>query len=447
MPSIVALALCCIFVLFLLRLDRKQYPEASLALWIPTIWMLINATKPLAIWFGSGGATMEEGSPLDRNLLTLLAIVAIGILIKRGFDWSTVLKDNPWAVALLGFMLLSVLWSSMPFVSLKRWLRVFIAVLMALVVASEREPINALKTIFRRMIYILIPFSIMLIKYYPSLGVEYGRWSGRLMWIGVASQKNSLALLCLFSSIFLVWTHIQRRQNAEPTIASYQQLIDICLFTISIWMFLGPNHTPKYSATSTAALCIGLLTLAALFGLKRKKALPRANSLSLVVVCLIALGTLVPFFGALFLRDVAQFFGRDETLTGRSDIWAYLIPYASRHLLLGYGFGGFWTDAMRAATSSHAHNGYLDIILNTGLVGLALFSSFFITGCRRARECMENDFNWGCLWISILIMAVAHNMGESSVTGFTGLFGGTLLFMLIIHKPSRELSVTRPGSK
>jgi hypothetical protein len=65
---------------------------------------------------------MEEGSPLDRNVLITLALMGMTILTKRGSVFHAI-KDNILVFLLLGFMLMSVLWSDMIFVSLKRWTR------------------------------------------------------------------------------------------------------------------------------------------------------------------------------------------------------------------------------------------------------------------------------------------------------------------------------------
>lgn len=431
MPPIVALILCTIFVLFLLRLDRKQYPDASFALWIPVIWMLLNASKPLGVWFGVVGISMEEGSVLDRNVLSGLLLLGLIILAKRKFNWSSFIKENIWVMLLLGFMLISVFWSDMPYSSFKRWTRSFIAVVMALIVASEADPRQALQCIFRKIIYILIPFSLVLIKYYPHLGVEYGRWSGELMWVGVESQKNGLALLCLFAFFFLMWTFIRRWQGRDIPVVWYQTYAEVLLLMLTIWLFSGPQHTLTYSATSTAALAVGLTALIGLVCMKKRGILIGSSTLTVIIVLIIVYGTITPFVGGLKLYDPSAILGRDQTLTGRSEIWKYLVPYAMDKPILGHGFGGFWTDAHREASSSHAHNGYLDIILNLGFCGLLLISMYLVSACRKAREEMTRDFDWGVLWFCFLLMAVVHNIAESSTISFTGLLPAVILFFLI----------------
>jgi len=446
MPSLVALILCTIFVLFLLRLDHKQYANASLSLWIPTIWFLLLTIKPLGVWFGNTGATMEEGSFIDRNVLTILLCLGVFIVTKRNFDWRGAFKQNPWVMLLIGFMLISVLWSGMPFVSIKRWIRNVIPVVMAFVIATESDSRQAMQCLFRRTIYIYIPFSLMLIKYYPHWGVAYKRWSGQLMWIGASPQKNGLAFFCLFALFYFIWTFIRRWKGRDNPVVWYQTYIEIFVFILAVSMFTGPDNILTYSATSMVSLAVGSISIAGLLWFKKQNIILGSNTLTIIIVAIIVYGAVIPFIGHLPFYDPSAALGREESLTGRADIWAHLVPYAMQRPLLGHGFGGFWTDALRAATSSHAHNGYLDIILNMGFVGLLFLSMFLISNCRKAQRLMMQDFDWGVFWFSILLMAVVHNMAESSTISFTGLLPAVLLFMSI-SLPSEYSMKAKPLEK
>ena len=168
-----------------------------------------------------------------------------------------------------------------------------------------------------------------------------------------------------------------------------------------------------------------------------------------MIVAIIVYGTITPFVGGLMIYDPSDILGREETLTGRADIWAYLINYAMQKPLLGYGFGGFWTDAIRDATSSHAHNGYLDIILNIGFAGLLFWSMFLIANCRKAQKLMTKDFDWGVLWFCFTLIAVIRNISESSVTSFTGLLPAILLFMLFAlpHEDSEQVNLKKTNHR
>jgi O-antigen ligase len=294
----------------------------------------------------------------------------------------------------------------MPYISFKRWLREIIAVIMALIVATEPDVRHALQSLFRRTIYILIPFSYILIHYFPQYGREYGRWSGVLMWTGVASQKNGLAMLCLFSTFFLIFTLLRRWQGRNKPIVYYQTIVEVFILFLTIWLFLGPQQTLTYSATSFVALAAGLTYLLGLLWLKKVGILISSNMLTIIILMIIVYGTVTPFIGKLSIIDLSSALNRSETLTNRTDIWAYLIPYAMKNPIVGYGFGGFWKDSIREATSSHAHNGYLDIILNIGFTGFIFFFFILYKLLPQVQKTLLHDFYWGIFgiffWMAII---------------------------------------------
>ena len=440
MPPLFALTACSAFVIFLLRLEHWRSPNVSKALWIPAIWFTYTSSKALGVWFKTGRG-MELGSPLDRVFLIILLCICLVILSRRKFNWAKAIKKNPWPILIIFYMLISVIWSGMPAISFRRWIREIIAIPIAFVVLSEKDPRLALQSIFRRAIYVLIPFSIVLIKYFPEFGRTYNRWSGEVQWDGVAYQKNGLTLLCVFSIIFFVWTFIQSREKKEQAAAKYMGYLDILLLLLSLYLLGGPRHTLKYSVSSSLSLIIGLLTLAGfLWGKKRGKII-RAASIKIIMIIIIIYGTITPFLGKLAIFDISSYFGRDKTLTGRTDgVWAVLIPYALRKPILGHGFGSFWTTSMRELTSSDAHNGYLDAILNLGILGLILIAFYLFSCFSKAIKFMASEFYWGTLFICYLIMVLIHNIAESPIHGFTGILSAVILFFYIVTNRIGEIA-------
>ena len=120
MPPPLALLLCTAFVLLLLRVERLKSPPVSVAVWIPTLWMLAIASKPLAVWFGVTGDN-ESGSLPDRLLLIGLSVAGIVVLAFRRFAWSRALRRHGWLLALLTYMFVSTLWSDITLIAFRRW--------------------------------------------------------------------------------------------------------------------------------------------------------------------------------------------------------------------------------------------------------------------------------------------------------------------------------------
>ena len=404
----------------------------TLALWIPTIWMLYIGSKPLGIWFPSSGGNPDAGSPLDRTFLIAIMCVALCILIQRRFDWSHVIKENAWLFVLIVFMLASVLWSKIPNTSFNRWVRELQAILMAFVVLSEPSPRQAMESILRRTTYILIPFSVLLIKYFPDYGVLYGRWSGIQMWTGVTLHKNSLGRLCIIAIFFLFWSLIRRWQGHNTPVWKYQTHTEIFILVIAFWLLGGPERNLFNSATSVYALILGLLVYWGLYLLKKFEKNLRSSVLITIVSIIIIYGIFSVFTGGSSVNLFASTAGRSATLTGRTEIWAALLPVAMQKPVVGSGFGGFWTSRTREFFQiSEAHNGYLEVLLSLGFVGILLVSLFLLSCCRKAHRELSNNFDWGVICICYIIMAVVHNVGESSIDTLTSQLMAVVLFLSV----------------
>ena len=434
MPRILALILCTGFVLFLLWLEHKQAIGVTRVSWIPSIWMIYVASKPLAIWFPWSGAT-PESSPLDRVFLIALMFVAFGILAHRKINWSIAMKENVWLMALIIFMLISVLWSSIPKTSFIRWARELLATIMAFAVFSEPLPRRTVESILRKTIYVLIPFSILLIKYFPEYGIEYGRWTGGRMWIGVTLQKNGLGLLCSIASFFLVWSIIDRWHLKKVPVWKFETHTEIFLLLLAIWLMRGPSGSFFYSATSFYAFMTGLLFLGGFYLAKKTGKYFSKLTLTTIVAVIIIFGTAVLFTGGSHIGFAASAAKRDSTLTGRTEVWSSLLPVAMKRPFLGNGFGGYWTPATKEFFHiSGGHSGYLDVLLGLGFVGLLLVSIFLLSSCRKAHRALSVDFNWGTLWFCFIVMGAVHNITESTIDSLTSFLTAVILFLTVSSK-------------
>jgi O-antigen ligase len=436
MNSLIGLSFCILFILFLLKLDRKQFPEASFSLWAPTAWMVLIAGKGLNFYLGgSFGGDLEDGTTLDGMFQVVLLCIALVVLKRRNVKWMAVMKANPWVVLLILYMLISVSWSASEFVSFKRWIRQLVAFVMAVMVATENEPRSALEAVIRRSVYFLIPVSVLLIYFFPHLGTSDVR-TGGIDWIGITTHRNVLGRLCCFSLFYLTWKLYRRWKGTEKAVAPEQKVVEVILFMLTLNLFTGPYHTLTYSATSTATFAIGVMTFAGLSWLKNRGRIIGTGTLTGIMVFILIYTVVTPFIGRLSIIDVSSLLNRSETLTGRLYNWLEIIPYAMETPVLGHGFGGEWW-------SRNPHNSPLTIILNMGFIGLFFFNMFLLTSCSRARKEMLRDFDWGALWTCLLIMGPTHGISERSMVHFGTQWPGVLLFFYVYHKYAEY----RPGIK
>ena len=396
---------------------RKQRNNTTWVLWIPVSGCSTIVSRSLDTWLRLGGER-EYGGVLDPIFQIGLLCFGVITLARRKLNWSAVARRNLWLIVLIGYMLVSVLWSDMPVRSFRSWVKEILAVVMALVIVTQPAPQEALQSLLRRTVYILIPFSILLIKYYPDLGVIYSRYTGEIQWIGVTLQKNSLGQLCLISTFFLVWTLIRRWRGRERAVAKYQTHMEILLLLMTFWLFKGPSAWAA-SATSMVALSVGLATLLGLLWMKRHQMQLGARTWVIITACIIALGVITPLVGGSTVTGFTSALGRDATLTGRTEIWGSLLPDLMHQPFLGYGFSGFWNvERTLAHKIGEAHNGYLDVCLQLGFVGLFFTIMFLLSCVGKAHRILRIDFDWGSLCICFVLMTVIESIAESAIDSF-----------------------------
>jgi O-antigen ligase len=345
----------------------------------------------------------------------------------RRFDWRGALRRNGWLLALLAYMFLSTLWSDITLIALRRFGREVIVVIMALVLMAETDPRKAVESVLRRSAYVLIPFSLLLIKYYPALGVNYAQWSGLRMWIGVSTHKNSLSCLCLVSAFFLIWA-VYRRWRQHSSVWDLAGGADISVLLIALFLLKGEENA--YSATSLASIGVGIVVLVGLLWLRRAKLAVSQFALVTVTVLLMGFGISAPFVGGSNVAVFSSSLGRDATLTGRTDTWAQLVPVFMSQPVSGSGFGSFWTTARRDFYQmSHGHNGYLDSLLELGGAGLWLYMAWLLSCVRKLYRGLANDYEWSILGIGFLLMALVYNTTESAFSSLASVLTAAVVLV------------------
>ncbi|MDI6698982.1 MAG: O-antigen ligase family protein [Candidatus Saccharicenans sp.] len=415
----IALMLVLAFIFFAIYIEHKRSEGISGAVWIIAIWILYSVSKGLGFFF-QVQTTIEQGSPYDRNFLLFLGALATIILIKRKFPIITMLKSNWIVLLIITYMLISVAWSQFPAISFRRWGREAIALIIALLLASENNPIQTLTSAFKKSIYAALPLSILLIKYYPVYGREYGRWSGELLWTGIASQKNGLAMLCAISILFLLWSTWQDLKKSNEYKLSLVFFIDIFMIILATYLMMGPQHSLTYSATSFLALITGIIVMLSV-RIASKKEVKMNKIIIISAVIVIFIGISMPFSGKLPSTTLPRILNRSETLTDRTLIWSSLVPQAKQKILLGHGYGSFWTTELRSQIASHAHNGYLDTILELGLTGLILFVFYLLKLIQKSSSFIKNNAFSAFFFLSLIFIIIMRGITESPLGEFDSL--------------------------
>jgi O-antigen ligase len=378
----------------------------------------------------SGTDTQIEGSPVDATVFAVLLIAAFAVLLYRGPRLIAFLSRSFPKLLLLYFVfcLVSITWSDYPGPALKKWTKSTLDVAMILIVVTDEQPVAALRRLFSRVGFLLLPLALLLIKYYPSLGRLYGAWDGAQMNVGMTLDKNMLGLITFVLSLGAFWRVLPLLSRDETTPDRRRHLLaQGTLLVLGVWLLILAN-----SATSLVcfALGAGLMLATKLRFMRRHPAAIHAFVLSVAVT---AASVLLLGGGA----SAAQALGRDPTLTGRTDIWAAVIPLA-RNPLVGAGFESFWIsprvhqklwELIPGLPLNEAHDGYLEVYLNLGWVGVGLIVLILIDGYNRAVKAFRREPALGALLLAYVLAAMTYNVTEA---GFRLMESCWIFFLLAV---------------
>jgi exopolysaccharide production protein ExoQ len=447
----IAFAVCVIGTAGLFYLDRDKSVRASKALWLPVMWLWLVGSRPvsewLAIWFGWGGLgagsgldAQVDGSPLDAIVFMALTAAAIAVLLQRSRATVNLLRSSLPVLIYFLYCAASCLWSPIPDVAFKRWIKDVGDLAMVLVIVTDPEPINALRRVFSRVGFVLLPSSILLIRY-SALGRAYDP-SGGQVFTGVTDNKNTLGLITFIISLGAMWSffNLLRAKRRHARVRTRQLVARGVLVAFG----LGVLYEAR-SDTSTSSFMLGaLLILATSLSFFRR----RPKRVHMLVLSILLLGGIGFLLGG--TATVAGAYGKNSNLSDRTTIWAAAIPVCPNPIV-GAGFESFWNGYGKYVTGglskyerglNSAHNGYIEIYLNLGWVGVSLIAMLLFVGYRRAWTAFRINPEVGGLMLAYVAAVAIYNITEAGFRILTP----TWIFFLLVLVGSRSSAVSVSGS-
>lgn len=420
--------------LFFLARDRKS--QTSKALWIPIVWFLIAGSRPVSGWLQAGptpwaalpGASADEYTESNLlNSLIFLGLLTAGLIVlaRRERRVTGLLQANLPIVWFFSYCAVSTMWSEYAGTAFRHWTRSLGDLVMVLIVLTEIEPMSALKRLLACEGFLLLPISILFIKYYPGLGQVYS-YSGEVMYNGVTEHKNALGAVCMVVGLGFLWRFLEHYRSKGERYRDRRLLANGTGLAMVMWLlWLAKSAT----ASSCFLMAAALLVVTSLSGGDRK--LWVVHFLVVVVLSL-------PIF-ALFLDPtghLVQSVGRNSTLTGRTAIWHHALSLAGNPLF-GTGFESFWLGnrlkqmwiLLPGDRINEAHNGYLEVYLNLGWCGLTLLALVIVAGYRNVIVALRGDRCLGAFKLAYFVAAVIYNLTEAGfrMSSFTWIF-----FLLVV---------------
>jgi exopolysaccharide production protein ExoQ len=428
----IATLICILLIVYLFWRDHKRSDRPSNALWIPFVWMFLAGSRYVSSWLNIrtpmvSAAAYGEGSPVDAVSFFLLIAVGAFILSRRKIDWSRLVTQNKWMWLYFLYCGLSIAWADDSFVSGKRFIKELGNVVMVLVIVTEKRPYEAVSAVMRRLAYLMVPLSVLFVRYYPELGRAY-HYDGSMMVTGIGNDKNALGAICMLSGLYFAWNFLLNQKDSK--LLRKSGMSDFVFLGAIVWLL-------NMSRSSTSLACT-VATVSLLF-LSRMTPISRKPD-RIIVLLMIAIPSLIGLDAIFGVRNIVfAALGRNASLTNRLPLWEAVIGVGTNPVI-GTGFMSFWSgDRMAviwarigATGVNQAHNGYLEQYLNLGYIGVALIGMLILSGILKIRKHLAVEYSPAMLRLCFVAIAILYNYTEASFYGINNIWLLTLLGVIDI---------------
>ena len=368
--------------------------------------LVTQALEPLLL-IGSSGSDDALSDSNPASLLSALAIyvVALVILARRPAQALDTIKNNPLLIAIFALPLISVAWSVDPGTTFRRAAALVMTGVFCVYIAQRLPP----EDFVRRLLLALFVGGVLSLLYTiadPRQAIEHSMINTG-SWKGVYGHKAILGRIAAIAVTVSVYVRPRHRWERPMRWA-----------TIAIFLFLSV----KSQSRASWLMMMGGFAFMFLIAILRNKRLSSGVKLAIALT----LGFAVLAGAALAFNFIIGQFGRDDTFSGRTTLWAGAIAVAkASHPILGAGYRAFWTDAGAggvreyvldwARLPAHGHNGYLDVWLDLGVPGIILFTVFvLVTIFRLARRVLREPGEPA--WAAFSIFFFVFLLNNFSVT-------------------------------
>lgn len=393
-----------------------------------------NAITPLILTKGTNEGDGIDISSFDLSINAeisiLIYIITWFLLLARWKRLISVFSQNKLIWILMGVICFSYFWSVNPEQTLRFSLYALGTTSFGLYLAI-RYTLRQQLSLFGWTYGLLLVLSILLAVAIPQYGIMGGVHEGALR--GVFTHKNQYgAFMALGGVVFFL-----NAVRGEKYSWIYWGLL-----------VLGCASMVMSQSTTALATFLVMVILCIIYRIFRwRYEVMLSAVLAVTIIGLIALIWVAGYIGAdSFFSSV----GKDATLSGRTDIWRYVWDQIQLRPLFGYGLAAFWNGyegpsgyvqlAMRIAVI-YAHNGFLDIWLSIGLVGLSVFLAGFVITSKQSlallRKSNTPEGFWPLLFLTYILLS---NLTEGTITTMNNSFWAMYVavsYSLVIAKNNR----------
>jgi len=379
------------------------------------------------LFFMTGGlvAVLTPNNSSNAPMIQLLGIM-IGGLALLDLALRPAVARRPIDVYIpvglvVLFAVMSILWAVDGPLATRRAGALVLTVLFGIWLAetfSARTIFSLILTAFA----LLFAACYVAILAYPDFGIHQTTNSVSETfigaWKGVYAHKNDMGRTVALGTVALTVAALFRPR--------YRALYILLIIASLVLIF------KSQSAQAIVLVCVGIAVAIVALYLRERTSAERAMALLfLIPFCVVVYGV-----SEIIVSEVLSALGKDPTLSARTEIWSVVLERLSNRLFLGGGYGTGWKmvadDILQrfGRRIGHAHNGYIQLAVQIGLVGAGLFYLVFISLTVRAflQFMRGNSGEWACFWLTYAAFFFVGNMAASFSLEYNAI--STVLFAM-----------------
>lgn len=379
----------------------------------------------LIILRGAEGFSNLEGDLPSQIIYFLVYVVSLFFLILSNRKIKLGMVENILFWLLLFWTCISVIWSSAPWVTTRHVIALCGTTLFSVYVVNNVGMQKYIKLLAISLLVINIS-SYFVILFFPDIGIGH---VVSAEWKGIFTHKNHLGKAASLSVLIFFYLFLTVKKGKWVWFAG---------LLASAGLLAGGQ--------SAAATIISVITIIVMGAFYLAKKMP-------LLLWIMILGILVFLFLFLLLfpipngSQILGYFGKDETLTGRTQLWDFSIHMALRKPWLGYGYGAFWLGSKGPSSEAwagmrmgmditHSHNGFIEIALGVGGVGLFLSIAAYLQGIFRAIKFQSKKASGVhyAIYLFLLLWILPYNFTEQAFLYrnniFWVLFSSVVLYLI-----------------
>ncbi|MBU7583981.1 MAG: O-antigen ligase family protein [Nostoc sp. TH1S01] len=296
-------------------------------------------------------------------------VIPFIVMINRWNRFTYVIFQDIFLLLLTLLAITSVLWSENPSWTLQASLFLVRCTIFGVYLGMTYTP-KELLGLLSLVFFLLIVISLFVGLLFPSYNLQLF-YDGSLAWSGVFGHKQSFGPYMGLAALTYLINCFDQRIN---------RLFALCVLSMALVLIILSK-----SATSLIIFCVAL-NLMLLY-----KVIKQKSFRGILLIIILSIYASLFFNVVSNLEIIVELLNKDIEFNGRTPIWTLAIESALKRPWLGYGYQGFWSSEVSAQEVSaytwisrtesylngengfHAHNGYIDLFLDLGVLGLSLF--------------------------------------------------------------------------